>query len=48
MEQEVRELIEMHVAERRSVLEQIQAGWAKQTRRPTAREIDVWMRTGRE
>ena len=47
MEQEVRELIEGYVAERRAVLDQIQAGWHKQTRRPTATEIDAWMGVGR-
>ena len=47
MEQEVRELIEGYVVERRAVLEQIEAGWIKQTRRPTATEIDGWMGLGR-
>ena len=43
MEQEVRELLEAHVAERHSVLEQIEAGWARQARRPTAAEVDAWI-----
>ena len=30
MEQEVRELLESYVAERRSVIEQIEAGWTTQ------------------
>jgi len=47
MEQEVRELLEEHVVERRAVLEQIEAGWARQTRRPTAAEVDAWIRVGR-
>ena len=47
MEQEVRELLEIHIAERRSVLEQIEASWAKQSRRPTASEVDSWIETGR-
>jgi plasmid stability protein len=47
MEQEVRELLEAHVAERRSVLEQIEAGWARQARRPSAAEIDAWIGGGR-
>ena len=47
MEQEVRELLEAHVAERRSVLEQIEARWARQTRRPTAAEVDSWIGAGR-
>jgi plasmid stability protein len=47
MEQEVRDLIEGYVAERRAVLDQIEAGWSKQARRPTATEIDGWMGVGR-
>jgi plasmid stability protein len=47
MEQEVRELLASYVAERRSVLDQIEAGWAKQSRRPTAAEVDSWIRAGR-
>lgn len=47
MEQEVRELIEGHVAERQAVLDQIEEGWARQTRRPSAAEIDAWLGAGR-
>jgi len=47
MEQEVRELLEGHVAERRSVLAQIEGAWLKQARRPTAREVDAWIAAGR-
>jgi plasmid stability protein len=47
MEQEVRELLEVHVAERGSVLDQIESSWARQTRRPTASEIDDWISAGR-
>jgi plasmid stability protein len=47
MEQEVRELIEGHIAERRSVIAQIEAGWSRQSRRPTADEVDAWIRAGR-
>jgi plasmid stability protein len=47
MEQEVRELLEEQFAGRRSVLEQIEAGWEKQTRRPAAHEIEAWIGTGR-
>ena len=47
MEQEVRELLEAHVAERHSVLQQIEAGWARQTRRPTPAEVDAWIGAGR-
>jgi hypothetical protein len=47
MEQEVRELLEVCVSERRSVLEQIEAGWSRQARRPKASEIDTWIAAGR-
>jgi plasmid stability protein len=47
MEQEVRDLLEGYVAERRAVLDQIESGWTKQARRPTAAEIDAWMGVGR-
>ena len=47
MEQEVRELLEGYVAERRAILDQIEAGWQGQTRRPTAAEVDAWMAVGR-
>jgi hypothetical protein len=47
MEQEVRELLEGYVAERRAVIDQIAAGWTKQERRPTAAEVDAWMAVGR-
>ncbi len=33
--------------ERRSVLAQIEAAWANQTRRPGAREVDAWIAVGR-
>ena len=47
MEQEVRELIEGYVAERRAVLDHIEAGWTGQSRRPSAAEIDDWLAVGR-
>lgn len=47
MEQEVRELLEGYVVERRAILDQIEAGWQAQTRRPTAAEVDAWMALGR-
>lgn len=47
MEQEVRELLEGYITERRAVLDQIEAGWQTQTRRPTAAEVDAWMAVGR-
>jgi plasmid stability protein len=48
MEQELRELLEQHVAERDSVLEQIEAAWSRQKRRPTANQIDKWIAAGRK
>lgn len=47
MEQEVRELLEVYVSERQSVLDQIEAAWNRQTRRPTAGEVDEWISAGR-
>ncbi len=48
MEQEVRELLEQHCADRDSVLEQIEASWIRQRRRPAAQQVDRWIRVGRE
>jgi len=47
MEQEVRDLLEGYVVERRAILDQIEAGWQLQARRPTAAEVDAWMAVGR-
>jgi plasmid stability protein len=47
MEQELRELLEVHVSEQRSVLSQIETAWSRQTRRPTAGEVDEWIAAGR-
>jgi plasmid stability protein len=47
MEQEVRDLLETSVHERAAVLDQIEAGWAAQTRRPRADEVDRWITSGR-
>lgn len=47
MEQEVRQLIEEHVAEREAILEQIEASWGEQRRRPSAAEVDSWLEVGR-
>jgi plasmid stability protein len=47
MEQEAREVLEEHVAEREAILEQIEASWHAQRRRPTAAEVDRWLETGR-
>lgn len=48
MEQEVRELLEEYVAERASVLRQIEASWSRQERQPDATEIDSWINAGRK
>ena len=48
MEQEVRELLEDYTADRRSILEQIEAGWAAQARRPTPEQVDHWIEAGRK
>lgn len=47
MEQEVRELLETYVSERRSVLDQIEGAWTRQARRPSAAEVDAWIAAGR-
>ena len=47
MEQEVRDLLETSVNERAAVLEQIEAAWAAQTRRPRGDEVDGWITAGR-
>jgi len=47
MEQEVRELLEEQFPERSQVFAQIEAGWAKQARRPSAKEIQSWIKAGR-
>jgi plasmid stability protein len=47
MEQEVRDLLETSVNERAAVLEEIEAGWDTQARRPGATEVNRWIATGR-
>jgi hypothetical protein len=47
MEPSARELADSYVAERRSALDQIEAGWAAQSRRPTADEVDIWISASR-
>lgn len=47
VEYEARELAEAHFDERQSVLEQVEAAWDRQSRRPTAEEIDSWVLMGR-
>lgn len=48
MEQEVRVLLEEHVGDRLSVLDQIEAAWSNQSRRPSPEEIEGWIGEGRE
>ena len=48
MEQQVRDILEQHVAERDSVLKLNEASWARQTRRPEPSEIDAWITGSRE
>lgn len=48
MEQEIRDLLEEYVSERASVLKQIEASWATQTRRPSAAEVDEWIAIGKQ
>ena len=37
------ESIQKHAGRRQSVLQQIEAGWARQSRRPIAAEVDAWI-----
>ncbi len=47
MEQEVRALLEEHVADRTAVLRSIRESWSRQARRPKSSEIDRWIEAGR-
>lgn len=47
MEQEVRVMLEEYIGQRLALLEQVEASWAQQKRRPTANEIDTWINEGR-
>jgi hypothetical protein len=47
MEQEVREIIDMHVGDKLSVMKQMEESWSRQTMRPTAEEVDAWLKEGR-
>jgi hypothetical protein len=47
MEQEVREMIERYVGDKLSVMKQIEESWSRQSRRPTAEEVEAWMKQGR-
>jgi plasmid stability protein len=48
MEQEVRSVLEQHVGDRLALLDEIEQSWTRQARRPEPREIDTWIRAGRE
>ena len=48
MEQEVRELLEGHVAGRQALLDEIERSRAKQARPITPEEIERWIQEGRE
>ena len=48
MEQEVRDILEEYVAERASVLKQIEASWERQEYRPGAADVDAWVTAGRD
>ena len=48
MEHEVRAVLEEHIGDREALLEQIERAWSSQTRRPTATEVEHWLRVGRE
>jgi hypothetical protein len=48
MEQEVRVMLEEHVGDRMSALGQIEESWKRQSRRPKAKEVDRWIKAGRE
>jgi plasmid stability protein len=47
MEQEVRALLDEYVGDRLALLEQIEAAWRRQRRRPSASDVDAWVETGR-
>lgn len=47
MEQEVREMIELYVGDKLAVMKQIEESWGRQTRRPTAEEVEGWITEGR-
>jgi plasmid stability protein len=47
MEQVVRDLLEEHAGDRSAVLDDIEAAWQRQARRPGADEINAWIEDGR-
>jgi len=48
MEQEIRDILEEQVGDRISALDQIEKSWERQSRRPKAKEVNSWIRAGRE
>ena len=47
MEQEVREILELHVGDRVAAIVEIEKSWDAQSRLPTAEEVDGWIAAGR-
>ena len=47
MEQEIRQILLDRVGDRTSAIEQIEAAWKTQSRRPRAVEVDRWIRQSR-
>lgn len=47
MEQEVREILELHVGDRLAAVAAIEKSWETQSRLPTAEEVDAWINTAR-
>lgn len=47
VEQEALKLLEDYAVDRKSVIEQVKAGWKNQRRPTTAREIESWIKEGR-
>jgi plasmid stability protein len=48
MEQEVRAVLEEHAGDREALLAQIEGAWSRQARRPSATEVEAWLKVGRE
>jgi plasmid stability protein len=47
MEQEVREILELHAGDRLSAIEQIEQAWASQSRKTSPEEVESWIGEGR-
>jgi plasmid stability protein len=48
MEQEVRAVLERHVGDRLALLDEVEQSWARQARRPKARDVEAWIAEGRQ